>query len=599
MTLSANDTQALAKFPWRRQKHLLSADWQPRDAAEVSRMRAVMSAIAARHPDLTHAHILGDLVDRGWLQTGAPAWGFREFLADWRARLPMVPLGRAFFMPGNHDRDDAEIGAFRQAWSLQTFRKWIGKEFYSVIQGNMLWVYVGDMGGSNGGSVPQYVLDALARLCDRHRDKNIFLCLHQPISNAYLAETEISNPGAVQAGSARWVTLLETVAAGAGNICAVFYGHVGSASQFADKTIYGTRHFQIGMHLPGNVDNARQDQYYTLDLTHGAQIMPIRRWNATTGAAIDSKSISLKYPLVLSPETDFDGRYADDGLLPTVQPRVNVLPLDEFRSLSGGSWGIGAQTVYPITIGVEDRANDNVPEGFGVGIEVLFPGGNGFGSDADNIAASGYIGGLGWVMVKTGGGQSTPDVSHEFWGAVGGVRTRMGSMRPNGLHIGHDGSGGNPGFTGANDGVSLNPAGYISAYRTGGIVGYYGRSNDGKLFDFYQAGSARGDISVSASGVAFNTTSDRRLKHDLKPFDGLATIGQIEVFDFAWLGGGRSRGVMAQDLDLVAPYAVTQGGADAADDPWRVDYSKLVPDLIRAVQQLAGRVAELETRDNA
>ena len=81
------------------------------------------------------------------------------------------------------------------------------------------------------------------------------------------------------------------------------------------------------------------------------------------------------------------------------------------------------------------------------------------------------------------------------------------------------GSGGNPGFTGANNGVSLNPAGYFSAYRTGGIVGYFGRSNDGKLFDFYRAGVACGDISISGSSTAFNTTSDRRLKHDLKPFD--------------------------------------------------------------------------------
>ena len=596
MTLSAFEAQILAKFPWRRQKHLLSADWQPRNPTEVARMRAVMSAIAARHPDLTHAHILGDLVDRGWLETGAPTWGFKDFLADWRARLPMVPLARAFFMPGNHDRDDTSIGAFKQAWSLQTFREWIGKEVYSVIQGNMLWVYVGDMGGSNSGSVPQYVLDAVARLCDRHRDKNVFLCLHQPISNAYLTETELSNPGAVQAGSSRWVTLLNNVAAGAANICAVFYGHVGSASQFADKTIYGTRHLQIGMHLPSNVDNGRSDQYYTMDLLHGALSVPIRRWNATTNTAMDTKTVALKYPLVLAPETDFDGRYADDGLLPSVQPRATVLPLDEFRSLSGGSWGIGAQTVYPITIGVEDRANDSVPDGFGVGIEVLFPAGVGFGDDADNSAANGYIGGLGWVMVKTGGAQEAPDVSHEFWGADGGIRKRMGAMRPNGLHIGHDGSGGNPGFTGANDGVSLNPAGYISAYRTGGIVGYYGRSNDGKLFDFYRAGVACGGISISGSSTAFNTTSDRRLKCDLKPFDGLATIGRIEVFDFEWIGGGRSRGVMAQDLDLVAPYAVTQGGADAADDPWRVDYSKLVPDLIRAVQQLRDELKALKAK---
>jgi hypothetical protein len=56
-------------------------------------------------------------------------------------------------------------------------------------------------------------------------------------------------------------------------------------------------------------------------------------------------------------------------------------------------------------------------------------------------------------------------------------------------------------------------------------------------------------------------------------------------------------GVIAQDLHAVAPQAVLQGDdGDEIEKTWGVDYSKLVPMLIKEIQSLRARVAALEAQ---
>jgi hypothetical protein len=50
--------------------------------------------------------------------------------------------------------------------------------------------------------------------------------------------------------------------------------------------------------------------------------------------------------------------------------------------------------------------------------------------------------------------------------------------------------------------------------------------------------------------------------------------------------------MVAQELEAVAPYAVTKG--ETEDDMWSVDYSKLVPMLIKEIQDLKAEVAALK-----
>jgi hypothetical protein len=95
--------------------------------------------------------------------------------------------------------------------------------------------------------------------------------------------------------------------------------------------------------------------------------------------------------------------------------------------------------------------------------------------------------------------------------------------------------------------------------------------------------------------TAFNTTSDYRLKEDFKAFDGLSIINNINVYDFKWkdkdgITGKRAYGVKAHELETAMSSAVT--GAKDGEDMQTVDYSKLVPILIKSIQELK---AEIET----
>jgi hypothetical protein len=71
-------------------------------------------------------------------------------------------------------------------------------------------------------------------------------------------------------------------------------------------------------------------------------------------------------------------------------------------------------------------------------------------------------------------------------------------------------------------------------------------------------------------------------------------IDAIQVRSFDWKVGGEHQkyGMIAQELLKVAPDAVSQG--ENPDDMMGVDYSKLVPMLIKEIQSLRNRVAQLE-----
>ena len=102
-----------------------------------------------------------------------------------------------------------------------------------------------------------------------------------------------------------------------------------------------------------------------------------------------------------------------------------------------------------------------------------------------------------------------------------------------------------------------------------------------------------GNISTSGSATTYNTSSDYRLKEDLKDFNALEIASKIKMYDFKWKADDtRSYGVMAHELQEVVPQAVS--GNKDAEDMQQVDYSKLVPILLKSIQELEARVQELE-----
>ena len=142
-------------------------------------------------------------------------------------------------------------------------------------------------------------------------------------------------------------------------------------------------------------------------------------------------------------------------------------------------------------------------------------------------------------------------------------------------------------------------------------------SNWHEFMYFQNQGANIGGILGTSNGtqVIFSTTSDYRLKTDFKSFNGLDVVNKIKTYDYAWkLDQSRMYGVKAHELHEVLPYAVS-GNKDAVDVqgkiiPQMVDYSKLTPILVKAIQEqdekiklqqqqidiLMKRIEQLETK---
>ncbi len=108
---------------------------------------------------------------------------------------------------------------------------------------------------------------------------------------------------------------------------------------------------------------------------------------------------------------------------------------------------------------------------------------------------------------------------------------------------------------------------------------------------FQNSGNTIGQIMApNGSSVSYATTSDYRLKKDLRSFRGLDLINRLKTYDFAWkIDDSRMYGFMAHEIQDVLPYLVN-GQKDAVDTkgkivPQTVDYSKLTPILVKAIQE--------------
>lgn len=109
-------------------------------------------------------------------------------------------------------------------------------------------------------------------------------------------------------------------------------------------------------------------------------------------------------------------------------------------------------------------------------------------------------------------------------------------------------------------------------------------------------GSTIGSITQSGTtAVLYNVTSDARLKENISDADNASSLIdalQVRKFDWKAHSSHQRYGFVAQELLGVVPEAVHQP-ADP-DEMMAVDYSKLVPMLIKEVQSLRARVAQLE-----
>jgi len=126
---------------------------------------------------------------------------------------------------------------------------------------------------------------------------------------------------------------------------------------------------------------------------------------------------------------------------------------------------------------------------------------------------------------------------------------------------------------------------------------------DGTLIRFRRNGLTKGSITVSGSTVAYNTSSDYRLKENVIPMTGsIDRLKALKPSKFNFIADATTTvdGFLAHEAGEVVPECAT-GDKDAVDELGNPDYqgidqSKLVPLLTGALQEAITEIEALKTR---
>ena len=275
------------------------------------------------------------------------------------------------------------------------------------------------------------------------------------------------------------------------------------------------------------------------------------------------------------------------------EPTITTLPVAKGGTGTGTAFTAGS-VVFAGASGVytQDNANlfwDNTNDRLGIGMS----------SPAERLDVAGN------AKITSGSsfywGDATSQITAVNGGAMrflvgnGGEKVRIdssgnllvGTTTINNLSTG---AASNPGF-----GVA---AGQVRSQWNADANAYWSKVNVSSstvLHDFYVAGTRVGVITTNGSTTTYGTSSDVRLKHDIVDApEASSLIDAIQVRSFKWNADNSEQryGFVAQELLEVAPEAVTN--LLDPEEMMGVDYSKLVPMLVKELQSVRARLAELE-----
>ena len=123
----------------------------------------------------------------------------------------------------------------------------------------------------------------------------------------------------------------------------------------------------------------------------------------------------------------------------------------------------------------------------------------------------------------------------------------------------------------------------------------------GSIALFRYASSIVGSIAVDTNSTAYNTSSDYRLKENVNyTWDATTRLKQLKPARFNFISDADTTvdGFLAHEAQAVVPECVT-GAKDAVDADGNpeyqgIDQSKLVPLLVKTIQELEARITALE-----
>ena len=153
-------------------------------------------------------------------------------------------------------------------------------------------------------------------------------------------------------------------------------------------------------------------------------------------------------------------------------------------------------------------------------------------------------------------------------------------------------------------GEGTNPASRIwantSTSTVYGLVVRHENTSNGAYIQFLTDGNVEtGRIYDSSGTMQYASSSDLRLKTNIKPLkNALNSVLALNPCTFDMFRGEnttiKSAGLIAQEVYEIYPYVVGVGGDSEKTNPWSVDYGKLTPLLISAIQEQQAQIEELK-----
>ena len=122
--------------------------------------------------------------------------------------------------------------------------------------------------------------------------------------------------------------------------------------------------------------------------------------------------------------------------------------------------------------------------------------------------------------------------------------------------------------------------------------------SDARVLQFSIAGTTKGSVTVASSGTTYNTTSDLRLKTDIKPIkNATSKLLEMNPVEHKWKADPEDdavHGFIAQEMKEIIPEAVY--GEPDGDEMMSMDYGRITPVIVAALQNALKEIDELKTR---
>jgi hypothetical protein len=123
---------------------------------------------------------------------------------------------------------------------------------------------------------------------------------------------------------------------------------------------------------------------------------------------------------------------------------------------------------------------------------------------------------------------------------------------------------------------------------------------EGKGMGFRKDGTSVGSVYIYSNGTTYNTTSDSRLKDNIETItDGTNKLMAMNPVTHTWKAESEApavHGFIAQEMQDIVPEAVS--GDPDSDEMMSMDYGRITPVLVAALQDAHKKIAELEARLN-